>query len=97
MSKKRQPKTEGYTWLEHSFTAFNGSGYGDRSSPEGFVDSYVDYKLWKKQSQAVELAKQYYQPLLMLAEHLIDNSAPGRTPSIKGYNKFKLSRQHRLL
>lgn len=89
MSKKRKPKTEGYTWLEFSFTAFNGSGYADRSSPDKFVESYIAYSKWKKRSQGVKLSGEFYQPLLILAEYLIENSdGPGRLPSDKNYKHF---------
>lgn len=90
---REKPKTEGYIWLEHSFTAFNGSGYGDRDTPTAFVESYIQYKQWKKDTNAVKLANSFYTPLLTLAEYLIENSdGAGREVSpknLKKFNKFK--------
>jgi hypothetical protein len=86
---KGKPKTEGYIWLEHSFTAFNGSGYGDRDTPTAFVESYIQYKQWKKDTSAVKLAISFYTPLLTLAEYLIENSdGAGREVSPKNFEKF---------
>lgn len=93
MKRKHHSKTEGYTWLEYSFTAFNGSGYADRKSPEAFVESYIAYNRWKKRSKGVELAQMYYQPLLTLAEYLIENSSGGdRIPSEEKMIQFKQSK-----
>lgn len=89
MSKKSTPKTEGLTWLEHSFIAFNGSGYRDAISPERFVDSYILYNKWKKRLDAAELATRYYKALLPLAEHLIEISeGANKVTSQKNLTKF---------
>lgn len=94
MKKGHAPRTNGLTWLEHSFNAFNGTSYADRTSPKAFVESYIAYNLWKKRWQAVQLANEFYQPLLTLAEYLIENSAgSGHPPSQKGlakFNKFRV-------
>lgn len=92
---KKKYKTEGLEWLEHSFTAFNGSGYADIESPEDFVDSYIDYNKWKKRFEAVKLATQYYAVLLNLAEHFIDVSeGASHVPSDKNLAKFQASRSN---
>lgn len=88
MSKHRLPKTEGYTWLEHSFNSFNGSGYANRDSAEEFVESYIDYEKFKKRSNGVELANQYYVPLLAMADYFIEESFPIKTISDKNWQKF---------
>lgn len=98
VKKSRKPKTEGYVWLEHSITAFNGSGYADRDSPEAFLDSYIDYKKWKRRPQGVQLANQFYEIALTLCQYLIDESpGPSHQPSAKNYDKFRLSRQTKLI
>ena len=79
MSRKRPAKTEGFTWLEHSINAFNGSGYRDDASAEDFIESYINYKKWKKQETAVQLAQTYYYAVLPLAEHLVNQSAGANT------------------
>lgn len=89
MSKHKPPKTEGYTWLEFSFIAFNGSGYANRNSANDFVDSYINYKKWKNQNDAVKLATEYYKILLTLAQDLIDNSYVTKKPSIKNWDKYQ--------
>lgn len=89
MSSKKQPKTQGYIWLEYSFVAFNGSGYGDRTTPEDFVESYIRYNQWKKRDKAVKLANEYYTPLLVLAESLISNGKEiTHTPSKRQWEKY---------
>lgn len=97
--KKRVVKTTGLTWLEHSLTAFNGSGYADMSSGEAFLESYIDYKTWKHKYEAVELAKQFYEPALALTTHLVETSeGASHEPSEKNMNKFNKSRnQERLI
>lgn len=86
---KKIPKTSGLEWLQHSFTAFNGTEYGDRSSPRNFVNSYITYKQWKKKPEAVKLATEHYAVLIPLAEHLIENSeGAGKPSSSKGLEKF---------
>lgn len=86
----KQPKTSGYKWVEYSLTAFNGSGYADRESGETFLDSYIDYNNWKHRPEAVRLANQFYQPLLVLAEQLLPSEV--RKPSNKNWAKFQASR-----
>lgn len=82
--------TTGLTWLEHSFNAFNGSGYANYDSPDDMIQSYIDYNMWKKRPEAAQLAKQYYAALLPLADHLITTSpGPGRLPSDKNWAKFQ--------
>jgi hypothetical protein len=89
MSHQKKPKTEGYEWLEYSFTAFNGSGYEDRSSPVNFVESYIIYNRWKERHEAISLTNKYYIPLLNLAQSLIDNSLGSqRIPSEKRWKNF---------
>lgn len=86
---KKKAKTEGLEWVQHSLTAFNGSGYADMSTPETFLESYVTYKRWKKRPDAVELANMYWNSLLPLAEHLIElGNGPTAPRSVKGYKKF---------
>ena len=90
MSHKRPPKTEGLTWLEHSLNAFNGSGYRDDTSPEMFMDSYIDYKHWKKRTEAAQLAITYYHAVLPLAKHLIEQSDGASTsPNLKNWTKWQ--------
>lgn len=87
--KSKKPKTQGLEWLCLSFTAFNGSGYQDMSTPEAFVQSYIDYNAWKNRKDAVELAIEYKEELYNLACHLIESSSgAGREPSKKGLKKF---------
>ena len=96
-----KPKTQGLEWLCHSFTAFNGTGYQNMDTPEEFVQSYIDYKLWKNKKEAVRLAEEYNEELYNLACHLIENSSgAGREPSKKGlikFNTFKKQRESRNL
>lgn len=97
---KKAPKTHGLTWLEHSLTAFNGSGYADRTNPEKYVDSYIIYKLWKRKPEAAELARQYYQVLLPLAEHFIatsEGAGKGFTPSARQHARFEAFKLHGIL
>lgn len=89
MSKYPPPKTTGLEWLQHSMVAFNGSGYADRDSGEGFLKSYRQYNSWKKREDAVVLVDTFYHAVLPLAQHLVDNSdGPGRPPSQKSLRKF---------
>jgi len=82
-------KTQGLQYLANSFAAFNGSGYGDMSTPEEYVQSYVDYNKWKNRKELVSLAEQYDEELYNLASHLIEKShGAGRTASGKGMAKF---------
>jgi len=89
--KKRQPKTEGYVWVEYSLIAFNGSGYADRTSAESFLESYIDYNKWKNRPNAVELAHQFYVPLLALAEQLLPSHVL-KQPSKKNYARVTASK-----
>ncbi len=87
----KQPKTTGLEWLQHSFSAFNGSGYANYDSPEEFVQSYINYCGWKKRTEAVSLAHQYNQVLYDLACHLIDHSSGASVePSEKQMRKFQI-------
>lgn len=85
MSRKRKPKTEGFTWLNHSFSAFNGMRTADRSTPEKFVASYIRHK--RHQPHAVALANQYMKPLLERADYLIKHSKGSKYRTIKGRRK----------
>lgn len=88
-----KPKTQGLEWLIYSFSAFNGTGYQDTSTPEAFVQSYIDYNKWKHRRDAVELAIEYKEDLLNLATKLIETSSgAGREPSERNllrFNSFK--------
>lgn len=90
-------KTSGLQWLALSFASFNGSGYGDMSTPEEFVQSYTDYKSWKGDTEAVRLAEEYGEELYNMAHHIIHTShGAGMTPSPKQlakFNEYKNSRQ----
>lgn len=82
-------KTKGLEWLLLSFAAFNGSGYGDMSTPESFVLSYITYNAWKKRQEAVELAKEHSEELYNLASHLIETShGASVTPNEKNMRKY---------
>lgn len=91
MAKKKQPKTSGYQWVEFSVIAFNGSGYADRLSAEKFLQSYIDYKRWKNQPEAVKLAYDFSEPLLVLCEHLRQGEVT-KQPSPKNWAKFQARR-----
>lgn len=84
----KRPKTSGLEWLQHSITAFNGSGYASRESGEAFMETYMRYKTWRNQPDAVELAKDYYNAVLPLAQYLVENSEVDRVPSQKNLEKF---------
>ena len=93
MSNRRKPKTEGLTWLEHSISAFNGSGYADYDSPEAYLDCYIDYQRWKKNPQGAKLATEYYHAVIPLVEHIVNNGhRGGHTPSDYAINKFSVFR-----
>jgi hypothetical protein len=82
-------KTQGLEWLLLSFAAFNGSGYGDMSTPENFVLSYIAYNTWKNRQEAVRLATEYVEELYKLADHLIETSnGASHKPNEKQWNKF---------
>lgn len=86
---KRSPKTTGTEWLFHSMAAFNGSGYADKSSPDSFYQSYVMYKAWKNQPEAVNLARRFQVEAMYFAEQLYKAAEPGHTPSEKAMNSFR--------
>lgn len=86
---KRSPKTTGTEWLYLSMASFNGSGYADKSSPDNYLQSYVMYKAWKKQSHAVLTTKQYPVEALYYAEQLCQANDAGHTPSDKARNSFQ--------
>lgn len=69
--------------------SFNGSGYADKSSPEKFYQSYLMYKAWKKQPQAVQTARQFEIEGRSYAEHLYTAAEPGHRPSDKALNSFQ--------
>lgn len=92
-AKRKQPKTQGLEWVQHSLNAFNGSGYADRDSAELFLASYIDYNRWRKRPEACHLADEYYQALLPLAQHLLDTSlGPSHIPQAKNLAKFQQSK-----
>ena len=80
-------KTTGLNWLELSIISFNGSGYANRTNAEAFIQSYIDYKDWKRKPEAVKLANKYYHSVLPLAEHLLP-SQPNHVANAKNYQKF---------
>lgn len=91
------PKTKGYEWLELSVISFNGSGYADMSSPGAFLDSYRQYKLWKRMPNAVALLDKYWWSIMKVAEHLVENSeGAGRIPSQRRWQKFNDFKNGRL-
>lgn len=85
---KRSPKTTGLEWLYHSMTAFNGSGYADKVTPENYIASYVAYKKWKKQLEAVVLVKQNPAAAYEWACWLITARDAGHTPTLKNLAIF---------
>ncbi len=86
-------KTQGYQWVEWSLIAFNGSGYADRKTAIDFMQSYIDYKKWKRDDKAVSLANQFYVPLLLLAEQLLPSQV-AKQPSPKNWKRFKASKSN---
>lgn len=86
---KRTPKTDGVEWLYHSMTAFNGSGYADKATPENYVASYTAYKKWKKQLDAIELVKQNPEVAYELACKLVFARDAGHTPSERNMARFR--------
>lgn len=86
---KRTPKTDGVEWLYYSMSAFNGSGYADKATPENYVASYTAYKTWKKQKDAVELVEQNPDFAYELACKLVDARDAGHTPSQRNMARFR--------
>lgn len=83
-------KTTGYTWLEHSLIAFNGSGYADRSSAEAFLDSYRAYKTMKRDGRALSILEQHWFDALAPAFDLVTTSlGPDHTPAEGRLKEFK--------
>jgi hypothetical protein len=87
MAKK--PKTTGLEWLALSLASFNGSGYGDRSDPGSFVDSYMAYKQMKNKPQQAQLAYDNFDLAMSIATGLLEGNGPGMVPSDRGWSKFK--------
>ena len=85
---RRTPKTTGLEWLYHSMTAFNGSGYADKSSAEDYYSSYICYKAWRKDEQAVKLVRQYQIEAMTIAEKMLQANDAGRQPNQKSLDKF---------
>jgi hypothetical protein len=84
----KQTKTNGLEWLYLSMASFNGSGYAIKHTPQTYLDSYVAYKKWKKQSRAVELALLELDTAYVYAEKLHRAAPAGHTPSDKNQMKF---------
>lgn len=84
----KQAKTNGLEWLYLSMASFNGSGYAIKHTPQTYLDSYIAYKKWKKQHQAVELAQREHESALYYAEKLYTAAPAGHTPSEKNRIKF---------
>lgn len=85
---KRRPKTLGLEWLYHSMTAFNGSGYAQKATPEEYVVSYSAYKKWKKDKYGVEMVQAYPEEAYQIASDMVHARPPGHIPSDKNMNKF---------
>ena len=86
---KRTPKTKGSEWLYLSIASFNGSGYADKSSPEAYVKSYMLFKAWKKQKEAVSLVKSMGIEAQTFAERLVEAHDAGHQPSDKNRVAFE--------
>jgi hypothetical protein len=86
---KRRPKTIGLEWLYHSMTAFNGSGYADKATPESYVASYKAYKTWKKEQNAIQILEEYPQEAHSVASKMVNAREAGHTPSAKNQAKFE--------
>lgn len=84
----KQAKTVGLEWLYLSMASFNGSGYAIKHTPQTYLDSYIAYKKWKKQYQAVELAQEERETAYTYAEKLYLAAPAGHTPSDKNRAKF---------
>lgn len=92
MSKKN-PKTNGTEWLYLSMASFNGSGYAAKTSAEEYVASYLFYKAWRKEKEAVELLKKHPVEAMVYAEKLIHAKEPTHTPNLTQYAKFEAFKQ----
>jgi len=90
---KRIPKTSGTEWLYLSMASFNGSGYADKSSPENYYESYLHYKAWRREKDAVRAAKQFKAEGLAFAEHLVKAREAGHIPSEKRLKSFQAFRE----
>jgi hypothetical protein len=86
---KRIPKTTGTEWLYLSMASFNGSGYADKGSAEGYVYSYRLFKAWKKKKEAIEILDKFPVEAMSYAEKLIQANEAGMTPSDKNLAKFE--------
>jgi hypothetical protein len=85
-------QTKDSNFLKASFNEFNGSGYADRTSAVDMIDSYIDYSNWRGRFENAELAKECYNELKPMAEHLIATSHPAKTVSKKFMDKFNTFR-----
>ena len=85
---KRKSTTTGLEWLNLSMSSFNGSGYADKSTPETYVASYIGYKTWRKETDAVNLILDNKDYALYLGEHLCFARDAGHYPSQRNLNKF---------
>ena len=86
---KKQPTTSGSEWLFHSMSAFNGSGFADKTSPQNYVESYLFYNAWKKRPHAVELCKKFEVEALTFAEKLCEARPAGKFTSQKKLQEFE--------
>lgn len=86
---KRRPKTQGLEWLYHSMTAFNGSGYADKSTPESYVASYKAFKTWKKQTEAIQILGEYENEAFEIAHKLCHARDAGHQPSERNMARFR--------
>ena len=84
----KQAKTNGLEWLYLSMASFNGSGYAIKHTPQTYLDSYIAYKKWKKQHQAVELTLNELETAYMYAQKLHTASPAGHIPTEKNRVKF---------
>jgi len=85
----RKPKTQDLEWLVLSLMSFNGSGYADMSSAEGYLDSYIKYKTMRKKTEAVLLARRYHDAVIPTIDELLAKTyGAGRVPSNKKRAQF---------
>jgi len=85
---KRCPKTNGIDWLCLSLASFNGSGYADKTTPETYIASYLAFKKWKKELEAISLVNEYMEYSLEQAERLCMARDPSHTPNDKKKAEF---------
>lgn len=88
-------KTSGREWLYLSMAEFNGSGYADKFTPQDYVDSYTDYKAYRKHTYALEQLQLYPEEALWYAEKLVFAREASHVPSKKNYDKFLAFRKQR--